>query len=147
MNAPYPPVDFSNSGSDLSALLQLLVDPVKTKARLDGLIAQEAATKEQIATLNAMADKTRRAYSTAAATDIVSNNRAAALDKREAELDDRARQLEQSESTRSDAALRRREDAVQAREQAVKAELDRLNVARKDVEARLSKIKSFSSTL
>jgi hypothetical protein len=86
MNA-FTPVDSHSAAADLSALLQLLTDPVATKARLDELCAQEAATKEQIATLNAMAAETRRLHSTAMATGIVLENRRTALDKREEELE------------------------------------------------------------
>ena len=146
MNAPINPIDLS-AGADLSALLQLLVNPVATKQRLDELLAQENSAKASIAELNAMEAETKRLHNTAAATNIVSENRKAALDAREAEADDREAKLQQSESTRADAALKRREDAVQAREYAARAEADRLAVLRKDLEARLSKIKTFSSSL
>ena len=146
-NPPNSPIDLSAGYADVSALLQLLVDPVKTKARLDELIAAEAAAKERLAEANAREADTKRLHTTAAATNIVSENRKAALDAREAELEQRAEQLEQSEATRSDAALRRRESAVESREAAVKAELDRVAAMRKDYEARLAKLKTFSSTL
>jgi hypothetical protein len=144
MNAPFTPVD---SYADVRALLQLLVDPVATKQRLDELIAQETATKEQIAALNDMAADTRRLHSQAEALNIVSNNRKTALDAREAELDARAETLEQSESTRSDAALRRREAAVKAREEALARETDRVAAIRIDYEGRLTKIKNLTVTL
>jgi hypothetical protein len=127
--------------------LTILADPTMHKARLDELIAQEKATKEQIAALNAMAGETRRLHTTAAATNIVSENRKAALDAREAEIEQRATQLEQSESTRSDAALRRRENAVEAREEANKREADRLAALKTDLQARHAKIKNLASSL
>src|SRR6476659_4505804 len=146
MNA-HTPGDSHSAAADLSALLQLLTDPVATKARLDELLAQEKATSARIAELHAMESETKRLHGTATAINIVCDRRLAAIEAREVELDARAQQLEQSESTRSDAALRRRESAVEARENAAKAESERLAVARKDIEARLAKIKSFSSSL
>jgi DNA anti-recombination protein RmuC len=143
-----PPIaDLHGAYGDLAALLTILADPERTKQRLDELVAQEAATKEQIATLNGMAADTRRLHSAAEATNIVSNNRKTALDAREAELDERAKNLEQSESTRSDAALRRREAAVQAREEAATREAERLAAIRADYEGRLEKIKNLTVTL
>lgn len=147
LNPPITPIDLSGGYSDVSALLKILVDPTTHKARLDELIAQEAATKEQIAALNAMASETRRLHSTAQATNIVSDNRKAALDAREHELEERAKQLEQSESTRSDAALRRRENAVEAKEEALKREADRLSALRTDLEGRLGKIEHLATSL
>jgi chromosome segregation ATPase len=143
-----PPIaDLHGAYDDLAALLKVLVDPTTHKARLDELIAQEAASKEQIAALNAMAAETRRLHSAAQATNIVSDNRKAALDVREAEIEQRANQLELSESTRADAALKRREAAVESRENAVKAELDRLAATRRDLETKLGKIKNLTSSL
>jgi len=145
MNAPFTPVDPQSSPAD--ALLKILADPVAHKARLDELIVQETAAKEQIATLNAMAADTRRLHSAAEAQNIVSNNRKAALDAREAELDERAKSLEQTEAKRSEAALRRRENAVQAREEAATREAERLAVLRSEYEAKHARIKDLSTTL
>jgi hypothetical protein len=143
-----PPItDLRGAYDDVAALLTILADPTMHKARLDELIAQEKATKEQIAALNAMAGETRRLHSTAAATNIVSDNRKTELDAREAEIEERANNLERSESTRSDAALRRRESAVESRENAAKAELDRLAAIRRDLETKLGKIKGLTATL
>jgi len=145
MNA-FTPVDL-NVGTDLSALLQLLVDPAKTKARLDELIAQEKAAKDQIAALNEMAADTRRLHTSAEAANIVSNNRKTALDAREADLDTRAQALELTEGTRSHKALQRREAAVQAREEAVAREEKRLTALEADCKNRLDKIKNFAGNL
>jgi hypothetical protein len=147
LNPPITPIDLSGGYADVSALLTILADPVKTKQRLDELVAQEAATKEQIATLNGMAAETRRLHSAAQATNIVSDNRKAALDAREAEIQQRAEQLELSESTRADAALRRREAACTAQEAANKRESERLAAMRADYEGRLAKIKNLTVTL
>ncbi len=147
MSAPFTPIDLSAGYADVSALLQLLVDPLKSQARLDELIAADASAKQRIAEADAREAETRRLLNTAKATNIVSENRKTALDAREAELDARAGQLEQSESTRSDAALRRRENLVEARENAAKAEADRLSAMRKDYEAKLGKIKNLTSSL
>jgi hypothetical protein len=138
-----PPItDLHGGYADVSALLTILADPEKTKQRLDELIAQETATKEQIAALNDMAADTRRLHSTAAATNIVSDNRKTALDAREAELDARAKSLESTEA-RSDAALRRREAAVQQREAAAKQEAERLATIRTDLETKIARIKKL----
>jgi hypothetical protein len=142
-----PPITDLHGASELAALLELLVSPEKTKARLDELVAQEAETKEQIATLNGMAADTRRLHSVAEATNIVSTNRKTALDAREAALDERAKNLELSEATRSDAALRRREAAVQAREEAATREADRLAAMRTDYEAKLDQIAKIKANL
>jgi hypothetical protein len=144
MNAPFTPVD---NYADLGALLRLLVDPVATQQRLDELIAQQTATKAEIATLNEMAADTRRLHSAAEAMNIVLTNRKTALDAQAAALDARAETLEQSESARSDAALRRREAAVLAREQGATREADRLAALRTDYEGRLAKIKNLTTTL
>jgi uncharacterized phage infection (PIP) family protein YhgE len=139
---PPNPIDVSGGYADVSALLQLLIDPGATKQRLDELVAQENATKERIEALNKMADETRRLHNTAQATNIVSDNRKKELDAREAEI-------EQSESRHSDAAVQkreaavtRRENLVEARENAGKAEADRLAAMRKDYEAKLGKLKT-----
>ena len=137
MNAPIS----TQSANDLAALLALLVDPIATQARLDELVTQEAATREQIAALNAMADETRRMHNTAQATNIVSDNRRAALDAREGDLDQRQEAIEASEAARSDAALHRRETAVQAREEASKKEAERLATMRADYETRIAKLR------
>jgi hypothetical protein len=146
MNA-YTPVDSHSAATDLSALLQLLTDPVATKARLDELLAQEKATKEQIATLNAMAAETRRLHGTARATEIVLENRKAALDKREEELEARSESISSTEAARSDSSLKRRELAVEARENSAKAEAERLAAMRRDLEGRLGQIKKMASSL
>jgi hypothetical protein len=138
-----PPITDLHGASDLAALLALLADPVKTKARLDELVAQEAATKEQIATLNGMAADTRRLNSAAQAANIVSDNRKTALDARAAELDARAETLEQAEATRSEAALRRREAAVTAREGALAREVERLAASRAEFETKVARIKKL----
>jgi hypothetical protein len=90
MNATINPAD---ANAAVFALLTVVADPAAHKARLDELIAQESATGEQIAALNAMAADTRRLHSAAEAQNIVSNNRKTALDAREAELDTRAQAL------------------------------------------------------
>jgi hypothetical protein len=144
MNAP---ITFNDSYADVSALLKILADPATHKARLDELVAQENAAKEQIAVLNEMAADTRRLNSAAQAAAIVSDNRKKALDAREAELDTRAQALEQSEAKRSEAALRRRENAVQAREEAVAREEKRLATVKTDLEGKHAKIKGLAGAL
>jgi hypothetical protein len=144
MNAPFTPVD---NYADLGALLRLLVDPAATKQRLDELIAQQAATRAEIETLNAMASETKRLHNTAQATNIVLQRREAALDAREAEADAREARLDQSEATRSDANLRHRESAAEAKEEALKREADRLAAMRADYQAKLEKLKGFTATL
>ena len=94
-----------------------------------------------------MAVETRRLHGTAAATNIVCDRRLAAIELRESELDDRAKSIESTESARSDASLKRREAAVESRESATRTESERLAGVKKDREARLSKIKTFSSSL
>jgi hypothetical protein len=133
--------------ADVAALLAILADPEKTKQRLDELIAQENATKEQIAALNEMAADTRRLHSTAEAENIVSNKRKTALDTREAELDTRAQALELTEATRSHKALQRREAAVQAREEVVAREEKRLAAVKTALEGMHDKIKNLAGTL
>jgi F0F1-type ATP synthase epsilon subunit len=68
LNPPITPIDLSGGYADVSALLTILADPAAHKARLDELIAQETAAKEQIAALNDMAADTRRLHSAAEAT-------------------------------------------------------------------------------
>jgi seryl-tRNA synthetase len=147
LNSPIAPIDLSGGYRDVSALLQLLIDPVQTKQRLDELVAQENAAKEQIAALNEMAADTRRLNSAAKAIEIVGNNRKTALDAREAELDERAKRLEQNEGRLSAASLQKRENLVAAREQAALLEADRLAVMRADLEGKHAKIKNLSATL
>jgi hypothetical protein len=143
-----PPItDLHSAFDDLTRLLAIIADPAAHRQRLQELIAQTEAAKEQIEALNKMAGETRRLHSTAQATNIVADNRTKALDAREAEIEQRASQLEQSESTRSDAALRRRESAVESRENAVKAESFRLAGMRTDLEAKLGKIRGLTATL
>ena len=144
-----PPItDLHHASTEaLLALLAVIKDPDTHKKRLDQLIAQEAATKEQIAALNEMAGETRRLHTEAAATTIVLNNRKTALDAREAELAERAKNLELSEATRSDAALRRREAAVQTREAAVTREAERLAAIKTDLEGKHAKVKDLVGAL
>jgi hypothetical protein len=146
MNAPFTPVDL-HTFDDAFRLLAIAADLSATRQRLDELKTAEASAKERIAELHAMQAETVRLHSTAQATNIVADNRIKALDVRETEIDTREAKLEQSEAMKSDAGLRRRESAVEARENAAKAESDRLAVMRKDIDARLAKIKSFSSSL
>jgi uncharacterized protein (DUF3084 family) len=147
MFSPPNPVDLSGGYADVSALLQLLIDPVRTKQRLDELVKQEKATSARLAELNDMAGETRRLHSTAQATNIVSDNRKAALDAREAEIEERAKGLEQSEARHSAASLQRRENAADAKEEALKREADRLAAMRTDLEGRLGKIKHLATSL
>jgi uncharacterized protein (DUF3084 family) len=147
MNAPINPADLHSAYSDLSALLTILTDPAKHKARLDELLAQEKATREQIEILNGMAADTRRLHTAAEATNIVSNNRKTALDQREADLDTRAQALELTEATRSHKALQHREAAVQAREDAVAREEKRLATVKTDLADKHAKIKHLATGL
>jgi hypothetical protein len=143
-----PPItDLHGGYADVSALLTILADPATHKARLDELVAQENATKEQIAALNAMAADTRRLHSAAEATNIVSSNRKTALDTREAELNTRAQALELTEGTRSHQALQRREAACQAREEALAREEKRLATVKTDLESKHASIKSLADNL
>jgi hypothetical protein len=147
MNAFTPVVDPHAGYADVSALLTILADPEKTKARLDELVAQENAVKEQIAALNEMADDTRRQNSAAQAATIVADRRKLALDAREAALDERASTLDQAENLRSDTALRRREAAVTAREEAAAKETQRLAALKADYEGKAAKIKNLAGAL
>lgn len=128
----------------LLALLAVIKDPDTHKKRLDELIAQEAAAKEQIAALNEMAGETRRLNSAAQATTIVLNNRKTALDAREAEIAESAKNHDlavaahksdvhqasqklsqrEAELTRREAALQSRETRVKEMEAETKAALD-----------------------
>jgi endo-alpha-1,4-polygalactosaminidase (GH114 family) len=142
------PIELCGAYSDgVYALLRVVADPVVHKQRLGELIAQENATKEQIAALNEMAASTRRQNSAAEALTIVLNKRKAALDAREAELDDKAKGLDQVEAKRSDAAMRLRENAVQAQENVNKREAVRLAAIRADYEGKLGKIKNLAGAL
>jgi hypothetical protein len=145
MNAPT--MDFRTSFDDVTLLLSIIADPAAHRQRLAELVTQEKATKERIAELHAMEAETVRLNGTAKAVNIVCDRRLAAIEQREADADARAEQLEKAESTRTDANLRRRENAVEAREASVRAESDRLAGMRKDYDARLAKIRTFSSTL
>jgi hypothetical protein len=146
LNPPISPIDLSAGYRDVSALLTILADPVQHKARLDELIAREAAAQASIKELHDMEAETRRLNSSAQARNIVVGNREKELDAREAALDERAEQLSKSESTRSDAALRRREDAVFSRENINKVEAERLAAVRKDYEAKLAKLTAILET-
>jgi hypothetical protein len=147
MNAPFAPVDPHSSYADVSALLKILADPATHKARLDELLAAEAAAREQIAALNDMAADTRRLHSAAEATNIVSNNRKQTLDTREAELDTRAAALEMTEATRSHQSLQRREAACLARENVVAQAEKRLAKDRADLAGKHASIKGLAETL
>jgi hypothetical protein len=142
-----PLTDLHGGYADVSALLTILADPEKAKQRLDELVAQETAAKEQIAALNDMAADTRRLHSAAEATNIVSTNRKAALDAREADLDTRAQALELTEATRSHKALQRREAACLAREEAATREEKRLAAVKADLEGKHASIKSLADNL
>jgi hypothetical protein len=133
--------------TELHSLLAVIADPAKHKQRLDELIAQESAAKEQIAALNEMAADTRRLNTAAQAATIVLNNRKTALDEREAELDTRAKTLELTEATRSHKALQAREAAVQAREAAVAREEKRLAAVKTDLADKHASIKGLANTL
>src|SRR5258705_11196991 len=87
---PPNPIDVSGGYADVSALLQLLIDPAATKQRLDELVAQEKATAERIEALNKMEHETRRLHKTAQSTKVVSENRQAALDAQEAPIEQKA---------------------------------------------------------
>jgi hypothetical protein len=147
MNAPFAPVDLQSSYADVAALLKILADPAATKQRLDELMAQETAAREQIAALNEMAADTRRQNSAAQAATIVADRRKAALDTREGEIETRAQALELTEATRSHKALQRREAAVQAREDAAAREEKRLATVKTDLESRHTKIRDLAGTL
>jgi chromosome segregation ATPase len=147
MNAPFAPVDVHSDYTHVTALLTILADPAAHKARLDELIAQEKAAKEQIAALNDMAADTRRQHSAAQATTIVLNNRKAALDARVTALDERQKTIESSEAARSDASLQRREAAAHAQEMANKRESERLAALRTDLQAKHDRIKNLAGTL
>ena len=147
MNAPFVPDDLQSGYADAFALLKILADPAAHKQRLDELVAQENAAKEQIAALNDMATDTRRLHSAAEAQNIVSNNRKTALDAREADLDTRTQALELTEGTRSHKALLRREAAVQAREEAAVREDKRLAAVKTDLEGKHASLKALADTL
>jgi cell division protein FtsB len=143
-----PPIsDLHTSFDDVSRLLALIADPAAHRARLEELVKQEAATKAEIAALNAMKSETLRLHQTAQATNIVADRRIAALDAREAEIEQRAEQLQRSEVTKSDEGLRRRESMVEAREKAARAEAESLAATRKELDAKLVKFRNFSSSL
>ena len=147
MNAPFSP-DLRDAYADgVYALLRVVADPATHKARLDELIAQENAAKEQIAALNDMAASTRRQNSAAEALTIVLNKRKAVIEARETELDTRAQALELTEATRSHKALQRREAACQAREEALAREERRLAALMADHNAKAGKLKDFAGTL
>ena len=145
MNAPFTPDSHGFYADGVYALLTILSDPAKHKQRLDELLAQENAAKEQIAMLNDMSADTRRLHTAAEATNIVSNKRKAALDQREADLDTRAQALELTEATRSHKALQHREAAVQAREDAVAREEKRLATVKSGLDEKHAKIKSLAT--
>jgi hypothetical protein len=145
LNPPITPIDLSGGYRDLSALLQILANPDQHKQMLSELMAAEAAAKERIDALNAMAGETRRLNSAAKAANIVSDNRKAALDAREAELDERAKRLEQSEARKSDAALQRRENVVAAKENAVEHREAAVAKREAEIEAKHAKIRSALS--
>lgn len=119
-----------SAADQLYALLAVIADPAAHKARLDELVEKEKAAAARIAELNDMASETRRLHSTAQATNIVSDNKKAALEAREAELAQRAENSER-EYSRQKQALADREQKLQQRE---------ANLARR--EADLEKAKS-----
>ena len=136
-----PPItDLHSAFDDVSKLLAIIADPALHRARLEELVKQEAATKAAIAELNDMKSETLRLHGTAKATNIVSDNRKAALDKREVELDKREVAVDQSEARLSDASLKRREDAADAKEEALRRQAERLEATRKELDARVVKI-------
>jgi hypothetical protein len=139
---PINPADHG-AYTDVAVLLKILSDPAKHKSRLDELIAQENAAKEQIAALNAMAADTRRQNSAAAALTIVLNNRKTALDEREAALDEKAKHLDLG----SAASLKRRETAVHAREEAATREEARLAAIRTELDGKHKKIQNLAGAL
>jgi hypothetical protein len=145
MNAPFTPVDSHSAAADLSAFLQLLTDPVATKARLDELVAQEKATKASIAELNDMASETRRLHGTAQAVNILCDRRLAAIEEREAELDERAKSLDNSEAMKSAAAVQRRESANDAKENSLVRREAAVAKREAAVDAREAKIKAALS--
>jgi len=148
MNAHTPfTSDLRGASADLAALLALLVSPAATKQRLDELVAQENATREQIAALNDMAADTRRMNTAAQAATIVLNNRKTALDAREAEI-------KQLEATGSEAAMRRREAAAAAKEKAAAVKENAVErreaaVAKREaeIEAKHRSIKGLADTI
>jgi hypothetical protein len=89
------------------SLLSVISDPAKHKQRLDQLVEHAKAVDEKIAEHHELTAKTRGMHSAAQATDIVLNNRKAALDAREAEIEGKAEQLNTDAAMRSDTALRR----------------------------------------
>jgi hypothetical protein len=125
------------------ALLTILADPDKHKQRLDELMAQEKAARDEINALNGMAAITRRRSSEAEAAMIVATNRKAALDAREAEIEERTKNLDSIEARRADTALQRREAAVTAREEAATREAERLAASRAEFETKVAKFKKL----
>jgi hypothetical protein len=149
MNAPFngPTVPTTEGADHLLALLAVIKDPATHKARLDELIAQEKAARDQIAALNEMSANTRRLNTAAQATNIISEKRKLALDAREAELAERASKIDQAEVRKSDAALRHRENLVQAREEAALRDEKRLAKAQADLESKHASIRGLADTL
>ena len=126
-----------------AALLKILADPTIHKARLEELIAQEKATRDEINALNSMAAITRRRSSEAEAAMIVATNRKAALDAREAEIEEKTKNLDSIEARRSDRALQLREDAVTSRENIARVEAERLAAVKADLDAKISRFKKL----
>jgi hypothetical protein len=147
MNAPFTPADLQADYANVFALLAVLADPEKTRARLNELIAQEKAVDEKTAAFNEMHADTRRLHSAAEATTIVLNNRKAALDTREGEIDTRAAALELTESTRSHKSLQRREAACLAREEAAAREEKRLATVKTDLHDKHEKIRRLTTDI
>ena len=123
--------------------MKILADPATHKARLDELVAREAAAKASIVELNAMAAETKRLHNTAQATNIVADNRVKAIEVREAELDQKAEQLQRSEATKSDASLSRREAAADAKENALARREAAVAKREADADASFAKIKTI----
>jgi cell division protein FtsB len=126
-----------------AALLKILADPALHKQRLDELVAQEKATRDEINALNSMSAITKRRSSEAEAAMIVAKNRAARLDAREAEIEERTKTLESIEARRSDRALQLREDAVTSRENIARVEAERLAAVKADYDAKIAKFKKL----
>jgi hypothetical protein len=137
-NPPNNPIDLSGGYTAVSALLQLLVDPVASKQRLDEHIAAEAAAKERIEVANKMTDEARRLLSTAQATNIVSDRQKAALEKLKAELEQKADQLGTREA---------RCRATEAKEAALNREKETVAAMRKDYENKLAQIQNLAGNL
>jgi uncharacterized protein (DUF342 family) len=133
-------IDPTTAADDFHSLLRVIADPATHKARLDELVEHQKAVDEKIAAHEELIAKTRGMHSKAEATNIVLENRKAALDARESEIELKAQALATAETLRSDAALGRRERAVAAREEAAKREADRLATLKVEYEGKIKKL-------